>query len=662
MKITDLNLDEKIKLVTGQDLWQIDRLNNKLPKLYFSDGPCGLRKMKLNQFGYWEDIPSNAYVSLSAIANSWNVDLAKLQGSIIAEDCIESDVDVLLAPGVNIKRTPLCGRNFEYFSEDPFLAGNLGKSYIEGVQSKGIGTSLKHFAANNREIRRFNQCSEVDERTLYEIYFEAFRIALEAKPFSVMTAYNPLNGIYCGENHHLISDILRNEFNYNNLVISDWMGVHDSSKAIKAGLNLRMPFNANAAKQIKDGLNNGTITEKDLDSCVQKILDAIELNEKNKKLRKITYSKQERLTKALEIAEESVVLLKNDDILPLNKKDSIFVSGELDAKPYISGSGSARVKSVISQKRLSNILSELGYKCSHSEHNFLDSCNPDHFDRETVDQSQENDVTILLVGNSDKVEGEGFDRESIRLSEKEETLIKEVSQVANNVIVVIEAGSAIDMSGWIDDVSAVVFAGYLGDNQNQAIANVLSGKVNPSGKLSETFPYCLEDTFCADNTGLGNVEVYDDRLLVGYRWFDYEDIEPLFEFGFGLSYTEFQYSDLKVNRIDDTSVEVSYKITNVGKKAGKEISQIYISDISSNVLREKKSLKGFSKDYLKPGESKIVKCVLDKHSFSYYDVNNHEYYVENGYFNILVGASSRDIRLQSKIKIDINKKDQHSTY
>lgn len=251
MKVSDLSLDEKIRLVTGKDLWQIDRIGNKLPKLSVSDGPCGLRKMKLNEHGYWEEIPSNAYVSLSAIANSWDKDLAKLQGSLIAEDCIDADVDVLLAPGVNIKRTPLCGRNFEYFSEDPFLAGHLGKSYIEGVQKKGIGTSLKHLTANNREVRRFNQSSEVDERTLHEIYLEPFRIALEAKPFSVMTAYNPLNGIYCAENYHLISDILRDEYKFENLVISDWMGVHDSSKAIKAGLNLRMPFNENAEKKLK---------------------------------------------------------------------------------------------------------------------------------------------------------------------------------------------------------------------------------------------------------------------------------------------------------------------------------------------------------------------------------------------------------------------------
>jgi len=510
MKAKDLTLEEKIKLVTGKDLWQIDRLGNKLPKLLVSDGPCGLRKMKLNEHGWWEEIPSNAYVSLSAIANSWNKDLAKLQGSLIAEDCIDADVDILLAPGVNIKRTPLCGRNFEYFSEDPFLAGNLGKAYIEGVQEKGIGTSLKHFAANNREVRRFNQSSEVDERTLHEIYFEAFRIALEAKPFSVMTSYNPVNGVYAGENKHLITDILRNEYKYEGLVVSDWLGVHDSAKAVKAGLNLRMPFNVNAASQIENGLNEGVISENDLDICVQKILDMVEVNENNKKLRLVKNTKEERLVKALEIAQESIVLLKNDGVLPLNKKDTIFVSGQLDEKPHISGSGSARVRSEITQKRLSAILAEEGYQCSRSEHNFLDSCNPDHFDRETVDASQDNDVTILLVGNSDKVEGEGFDRETIKLIEKEETLIKQTARVANNLIVVIEAGSAIDMSDWIDDVSAVVFAGYLGDNENQAIADVLSGKVNPSGKLSETFPYCLEDTYCENYTGEGNYEEYLD--------------------------------------------------------------------------------------------------------------------------------------------------------
>ncbi|MGI6713860.1 MAG: beta-glucosidase [Bacilli bacterium] len=662
MKTKKMTLEEKIKLVTGKDLWHVDDLGGKLPTLSFADGPCGLRKMRLNEHGWWEDIPANAYVSLGGIANSWNKDLAKLQGALIADDCIEAEVDVLLAPGVNIKRTPLCGRNFEYFSEDPLLTGILAKAFIEGVQEKGIGTSLKHFVANNREIRRFNQSSEVDERTLHEIYAEAFRIALQANPFSVMMSYNPVNGIYASENAHLIKDILRDEFKFKNLVISDWMGVHNSAKALKAGNNLRMPFDKKAAAQIKEGLKEGVISEADLDENVAKILDALQTNEVNKKLRKIEYSPKERLEKSLQIAHESIVLLKNNGVLPLKKDKTIFLSGELDEKPYISGSGSAKVRSCITQKRISAILQDDGHKCIRSQNNFLDSCNPSHFDRETVKASIENDITILLVGNSDKIEGEGFDRETIRLSEKEETLIKQTAKVANELIIVIEAGSAIDMSEWIDDVSAVIFAGFLGDNTNQAIADILSGKVNPSGKLSETFPYIIEDTYCQLDTGRGSYEEYTDKLLVGYRWFDQEEIEPLFEFGFGLSYTNFAYSDLKVEKISEDSFAVTYKIKNIGDIPGKEISQVYVSSVSSMVPRERKALKGFSKELINPGQTKTVKIVLDAHAFAYYDVNNREYYVENGYYDILIGASSRDIRLTQRVKIQKDSKTQHSIY
>ena len=655
----DLTLEEKLRLQTGKNLWEIDDLNGKLKSFFMSDGPHGLRKMRFNG-NCWEDIPSNGYINNVNLANTWNKDLAKLQGHLISEDCIEANVDLLLAPGVNIKRNPLCGRNFEYFSEDPYLAGMMAKSYIEGVQENGVGACIKHFCCNNREIRRGCQSSEVDERTLHEIYLEAFRIAMEAKPFAVMTSYNPVNGIYASENKHLIKDILRNQFNYQGLVISDWMAVHNSAKALKAGLNVRMPFDGNALDQLKEGFKKGLFTETELDESCSYILKALDKAQENKKIRNIKFTKQQRLEQALKIAEESIVLLKNNGVLPLNLKESCAVISELDARPIIAGGGSSCVRTEVKQKRLSELLQEGGINCEASKLFFLDPGHPSNSIREPMELASKHDVAIVLVG--DNKESEGFDRTTIRLQEREETLIRNVAESANKTVVVIEAGSAIDMSSWIEYVDAVVFAGYLGDVANQAIANILLGNAIPSAKLSETFPFSIDDTPIGDYAGDGNKEVYSDGLLVGYRHYDYEDFDVLYPFGFGLSYAKFEYSKLKVKKIDNTTFEVSYDIKNVSDVDAKEVSQVYVRDVSSMVFREDKALKGFSKDLIKAGETKRVSIILDKHAFAYYDVNNDEYYVENGKFEIMVGASSRDIYLSQAITIELDDSEQHSIY
>lgn len=655
----ELTLEEKLKLQTGKNLWEVDDLNGKLNSFFMSDGPHGLRKMKFNGT-YWEDIPSNGYINNVNLANTWNKDLAKLHGHLISEDCIEANVDLLLAPGVNIKRNPLCGRNFEYFSEDPFLAGMMARSYIEGIQENGVGACIKHFCCNNREIRRASQSSEVDERTMHEIYLEAFRIAMAAKPFAVMTSYNPVNGIYASENKHIIKDILRNQFKYQGLVISDWMAVHNSAKALKAGLNLRMPYDAKALEQLQEGLKKGIFDEKDLDESCSYILKAINKAQENKKIQKIKYTKEQRLEQALRIAEESIVLLKNNGVLPLNSKESAAVISELDSRPIIAGKGSSCVRSVVQQKRLSELLNEGGVSCEASKLFFLDPCHPANSLRESMELASKHDVAIVLVG--DDLESEGYDRTTLRLKEREETLIRNVAESANKTVVVIEAGSAIDMTSWIEYADAVIFAGYLGDVANQAIANILLGNAVPSAKLSETFPYSLDDTPIGDYAGDGNKELYGDGLLVGYRHYDFEDLDVLYPFGFGLSYAKFEYSNLKVHKIDDTTFEISYDIKNVSKVDAKEISQVYVRDVSSMVFREDKALKGFSKDLIEAGKTKRVSIVLDKHAFEYYDVNNAEYYVENGRFEILVGASSRDLYLSETITIELDDSEQHSIY
>ena len=656
-----LTIEEKMKLQTGKNLWETNELNNEMPTFFMSDGPHGLRKMKFNG-QYWEDIPSIAYINNVNLANTWNTQLAEKQGLLISEDCIEHDVDVLLAPGVNIKRNVLCGRNFEYFSEDPYLSGNMAKSFIDGLQSNGVGACIKHFCANNREIRRSSQSSELDERTLHEIYLEAFRIAFKAKPFAVMMSYNPVNGIYATENKYLMKDILRKEYKYDGLIISDWFAVHNSAKALKAGLNLRMPYEDKALVQLQDAYKKGIISEKDLDESTKYLFEALKKVEENKKIRKIEHNKEERLKEALSIAEESIVLLKNNGVLPLKLKDNVAVISELDARPYIGGGGSSSVRSEIIQKRLSNLLKENGINATNSKYYFLDPCNPSNNIRESIELAMNNDVSIVLVGEDKNIEGEGFDRTSYQLSEREETLIHNVAKNGNKTIVVIEAGSAIDVSSWIDEVDAIIFAGYLGDVANQAIANVLLGKTNPSGKLSQTFPLSLEDNFINLSAGDGNKEYYEDRIFVGYRYYDIEELDVMFPFGYGLSYSKFNYSNLKINKIDETTYEVSYDVTNTSDVDGKEISQIYVKDVTSMVDREEKSLKGFSKDFIKAGETKRVSVVLDKHAFSYYDVNNHEYYVENGKFEIMVGSSSRDIHLLDSIIIKLDDDEQHSIY
>ena len=660
MKIK-LTLEEKLKLLTGKNLWEIDDLGGKLPTFFMSDGPHGLRKMRFNG-NYWEDIPSNAYVNNVNLANTWNKDLARLQGNLIAEDCIDNNVDLLLAPGVNIKRTPLCGRNFEYFSEDPFFAGQMAKAYIEGVQEKGVGSCLKHFAANNREVRRSNQSSEVDERTLHEIYLEAFRIALEAKPFAVMCSYNPVNGIYASENKHLLKDILRDEFHYQGLIVSDWCAVHNGAKAVKAGLNLRMPFDKDAYDQLLEGYKKGLISDKDIDESVEYIIKATEKAQENKKAQKVQLNKQERLDKALEIAEESIVLLKNNGVLPLNSKEKALIVGELDAHPYLGGGGSAYVRSEIQQKPLSAILNEKGFDSIATKHCFLDTCNPFNSDREAVRLAEKVDVSIILVGDNKMTEGEGYDRASIKLNEREETLIRTVAENSLKSIVVIEAGSAIDMSGWIDYVDAVIFAGYLGDVANQAIANILTGEVCPSAKLSETFLESIEDHPLGTYAGEGSYETYDEKLYVGYRGCDEYGIVPMFPFGFGLSYAEFEYSNLKIKKLKEDEFEVSFDIKNVSDIDAKEISQVYVRDVTAMVDREYKSLKGFSKDLIKAQETKRVSIVLDRHAFAFYDVNNKEYYVENGRFEIMVGSSSEEIWLNDFIDIELDEDKQHSIY
>ena len=659
--VKQFTLEEKLRLLTGRNFWMLSTLDGKLPEVFLSDGPHGLRMhdRKLDTIVPNSVIPAVAYPSLSVLANSWDEDLAYLQGQSIADECVENDADVLLAPGVNIKRTPLCGRNFEYFSEDPLVAGTLAKAYIEGVQSKGIGTSLKHYCANNREYDRFYQSSEVDERTLREIYMPAFEIAVQAKPWTVMCAYNPINGVYASENKWAF-DILRNEFGFEGLIVSDWSSVRSGWRAAKAGLDLRMPYKDTAYDELKYGYEKGLLTEEEIDARVEKILELIEKKENAQK--KVEWTNEERHARAVKIAKAGMVLLKNDGILPL-KEGRILVGGPLEKEPSIGGGGSAYVTTLYQSRPLCEELTE---RMPGANFFRLDAVHTDtnhllhHIGKFYIEASR-SDTVVICVGTNQLQELEASDRTTLRLTQTQEDFILHTAKRNKNVVVVLEAGSAIDMSAWINEVAAVLYAGYAGEGAQEAIADLLTGKACPMGKLAETFPHCLEDTATGSSRGDGFTERYTDGVFVGYRYYDSYQKDVLFPFGHGLSYAKFEYSDLDLKKESETDYVVSYTVKNVSSVDGAEISQVYVRDPFASVSRPDKELKGFAKTPLKAGESKRVSVRLNARSFAFYSLPHKSWYVENGEFEILVGASSRDIRLKQQIFMELPDTEQYSS-
>lgn len=658
--IKNLTLDEKIRLLAGIDFWRLYSADGKLPEVFLSDGPNGLRMHDLEKR---ETKKATAMPNLSLVSCTWDTELAYLDGETIAEDCAEMGADVLLAPGVNIKRTPLCGRNFEYLSEDPYLAGVMAKAYIEGVQSKGIGTSLKHYCANNREYDRLSQTSEVDERTLREIYLTPFEIAVQAQPWTVMCSYNPINGVYASENKKLLLDVLRGEFGFDGVIVSDWDAVHSSWRAVKAGVDLEMPYRKEAYGDVKNALEKGWITEAEIDARVENVLRLIE--KKEKAVKKVTTTKAERHERAVQIAREGMVLLKNEDgILPL-KDGKISVTGIANRAPVLGGGGSAFVQTAHQDIPLSDLLAEKfgeNATVSTTTKAAMTYRDPDFvwYIKDSYQTAYGKDVAVVCVGTGQHVETEGRDRMSLRLSEPQETLILNTAKVNPNVVVVVYGGSAIDMSAWIDKVKAVLWAGFAGEGGPEAVADILTGEACPCGKLTETFPLCLEDTPTGREKGNGFVERYSEGLFVGYRWYDAYEKEVLFPFGYGLSYAKFEYSDLKIQKESETDYEISFQVKNVSSVDGKEIAQVYVKDVFAMVTRPEKELKGFAKVALKAGESKTVRIKLNARSFAYYNKTIEAWYVENGAFEVLVGASSRDIRLAESIEICLPENEQYT--
>ena len=651
--IKNLTLDEKLKLLTGKTCWQTHDFDGKLDSIFVSDGPCGLRKMEdLKGNGELETVKSTSYPCVHVLANSWNKELVKKTASCMADDCIEHEVDVLLAPGVNVKRHPLNGRNFEYFSEDPYLAGTLAKEYIDGLQEKGVGTSLKHYTANNLEQDRTLVSSEVDERTLREIYLKPFEIALKAKPTTVMCSYNKINGVYASE-HIKLMKTLREELGFDGVVVSDWHAVHDRVKSLKATIDLEMPNREQSFLELKSAYEKGEITIEQIDYSVQNIINLLNRLNDMKPQRVVTTTTAQRHEVARDGAGEGAVLLKNEGVLPLNGKEKIAVFGMRPDRIPITGDGSARVQSDYLMQTLGTELKKAMPEADicDMEAWTLWQGQSEHFHLgKKLQQAYEADVAVVIAGNDFKTEGEAFDRQTMKLQPRVEEMINEVASVNENTIVVLCSGSAVDTSAWDKNVSAILYMGFAGEASMEAASDIISGKICPSGKLSETFAYNLEEYPSANRVGNSLVNWYQEGIFVGYRYFDSFASQVAFPFGYGLSYADFEYSNLQLKPCGDFEIEVSYTITNKTNFDAKEISQVYVKDVFASVIRPEKELKAYSKDLILAGQSKEVKVRLDKSAFSFYSVATDGWVLEEGNFEILVGASSKDIRLMEKIK------------
>ncbi len=660
--ISQMTLKEKASLCSGKDFWHlksIERLG--LPEIMVCDGPHGLRKQNAEnkKVGIGNSYPATCFPTAVTTACSWDRDLIYNMGQALAEECLQHGVSVLLGPGVNMKRSPLCGRNFEYFSEDPELAGEMGAAFIAGVQSKGIGTSLKHFAGNSQEMKRMTSNSIIDERALREIYLRAFEKAVKkSQPWTVMNAYNLLNGTYCSENDWLQNKVLRDEWGFKGAVVSDWGAVNDRVAGLNAGNDLEMPSSGgvNDAK-IVEAVKCGVIDETTLDERVDKLIDIILKGAANKKPGYKFDVKAHNLL-SRQIAEQSMVLLKNDgNILPLKRVEGEYVAviGAFADNPRYQGAGSSIINpTMINSGRRAFNNSPISVKFADGYDRSGKRKNEDAYITEACNLAKNASKAVVFIGLTDDYESEGFDRSTMKLPDGHNRLVEAVSRVNDNVIVVLEGGSPVEMP-WADDVKAILNAYLGGQSVAPAIVDVLTGKANPCGKLAETYPVCLKDTPTSFRYPDSKEDVqYRESIFIGYRYYDKVERNVRFPFGFGLSYTSFEYSDIKLKKKNLTKGEgakVTFTIKNTGDVAGSEIAQVYVAKPESKIFRAPKELKGFVKIHLDPGEEKKVSVELDDRAFTFWNTATEDWCVESGEYKILVGASSRDIRLEAAAKM-----------
>lgn len=678
--LSKMTLEEKAGLCSGLDFWHtkgVERLG--IPSVMMTDGPHGLRKLATDDLGLDTSIPATCFPTGAALACSWDRGLLERVGTALGEECLKEQVSILLGPAANIKRSPLCGRNFEYLSEDPYLSSEIAAAHIKGVQSQGVGTSLKHYAANNQETRRLLTNAVVDERTLREIYLASFEGAVkQSQPWTVMCSYNKINGTYVSENKYILSDILKDEWGHEGVVMSDWGAVNERADGLSAGLELEMPTSGGEGdKKIIKAVKNGELSESVLDKAVERLLKVIfKAADCLRENYQCDLEEHHRL--ARKAAGECAVLLKNEEnILPLSKTGKIAVIGAFAKVPRYQGGGSSHVNPV----KLDNAYDEMvrsagqdaailyaaGYKMDEDKRvfdkePFKSLCDePDTaLIQEAVETAAKADTAVIFAGLPDTYESEFFDRKHMRMPEGHNKLIEAVAKVQKNVVVVLSNGSPVEMP-WIGQVKAVLEMYLGGQASGSAAAEIIFGRVNPSGRLAETFPRKLSDNPSYLNfPGDKSMVEYREGIFVGYRYYDAAEVEPLFPFGHGLSYTSFEYTGISLDKQvinEEDELQVSVTLKNTGRAAGKEVVQLYVSDADSAVLRPRKELKGFEKVELMPGEEKTVRFSLGKRAFSYYSTEKKDWVAEDGEFKILAGSSSRDIRLDAALLLSSTKKE-----
>ena len=657
--VSKMSLEQKAKIVSGLDYWHMEGFEEfDLPVIQLTDGPHGLRKQDPDNktVGLGGSFPSTCFPPASLSGCSWDPELLKKEGEALAEECLQEKVSVILGPGTNIKRSPTCGRNFEYFSEDPYLAGKCSAALINGIQSKGIGTSLKHYAGNSQEAYRMTINEVIDERALREIYLTAFEIAVkESQPWTIMNAYNQVNGVYASQSKYLLDKVARKEWGFDGVFVTDWGASVDRIPGLKAGTDLEMPTSGDLnEKLIIRAVNEGKLEEEILDERVDALVDLI-LKSKPALATDFTYDVDAHHEIAARVAEGSMQLLKNDDnLLPLKEGQKVAIIGEMAVKPRYQGAGSSVINPTKLENALDN-LKKLGVNVTYAqgyrkEKDALDNtlfC-------EALNVARESDVVLVFAGLTEPFEGEGYDRKNLNMPACQNRLISEICKVNENVAVVLAGGSVIRMP-WLKKVKAVLNSGLGGQAGGIAVANILTGRVNPSGKTTETYikDYKENPTF-GNYPSMAKTSEHRESVFIGYRYYDKAKKNVVFPFGHGLSYTTFKYTAIKLSSSsikESDEVTLTFKIRNTGKVAGAEIAQVYVADKESTIFRPEKELKAFTKVFLEPGEQKEVSLTLDKRAFAFYNVKTHDWCVESGEFEILVGASSRDIRLRSKLKV-----------
>lgn len=655
--LQELTTEEKVSLLEGADMGfttAVERLG--IPRILMVDGPHGVRVVRgtdtAGKESYTMTGPMNEATALpceAAMAAAWNTELVELAGKQVGEECQSYGVGVLLGPGADGKRSPLGGRNFEYYSEDPYVSGKMAAAFIRGLQSEGVGACMKHYVLNDQETRRMSVDVHVDERALWEIYLKPFQIAIrDAKPWSIMGSYNKAAGTHVCENRRLLTEILRDRLGFDGAVISDWSAVRDKVASVKNGLNIQMPGPGGKQREVLEALAEGKLDEQELDECVIPVLELV--NKVTAHRKKVEIDWEAHHETAVRLAQEGMVLLKNErNILPLKKESRVAVIGELAEIPAYAGGGS----STLTPRKLDIPLDELrkcvdviyapGYRGSRTGEELLD---------EARKAAGDADTAVLFLGS---ISSEGLDRKNLLLPDSQMRLLEAVSEANPNVVLVVMCGSALEYRGIEKHAKAILHAWIPGEGCGRAVSNLLFGAVNPSGKLSETFPVSLANTPAyQDFPGFKDDVYYREGILVGYRYYDTKEIRPFYPFGYGLSYTSFAYSSLKLSADSvcaGEALRVSVDVTNTGKYAGKETIQVYVSDREAYMFRPVKELKGFKKTELMPGETKTVTIELDADAFAYYVPHLGRFAVESGDFEILVGASAEDIRCRAGVRV-----------